>query len=117
MKPDKIILDEADKMEVVATIPDKTGKFKNSITPHPGHTLFEINVLTGKCKVAEYQEEKIQLVPQRNMINGQAQGITSKKSSEVIRNDGCIYISALNKKNALIKFFKKVGQQIEKNNQ
>lgn len=100
MKTDKIILEEQDKMEVVATKPDKTQKLIHSIRPHKGHTLFEINPITGKCKEAVYEKTDVEFGKN---------GMVHKK---VIRNNGCVYISALNKKNALIKFFKMVGRQM-----
>lgn len=101
MKIDKIISDEPDRLQIVAQVPAKTQKLINQIIPHKGHVLFEINPITGKCKLAEYES-----------IDAKLNGGISRK---VVAKDGCVYVSALNKKNALIKFFKMVSKQMEKN--
>ena len=98
MKPEKLIFDEPDKTEIVAEVPVKTQKLIHSIKPYKGHTLFAINPITGKCSEAEYES-----------ITANISGAVRKK---VIAEANCVYISALNKRNALIKFFKMVGKQI-----
>lgn len=102
MKVHQLINEEIDKVEVSAVKPAKTEVKVDSIIPHKGHVLFEINPITGKCKLAEYETSSVT--------------IRGKISKKVIANHGCVYVSALNKKNALIKFFKMVGKQIEKMN-
>ena len=98
MKTDKILLEEQDKMEVVAEVPDKSEKIIDSNRRHKGHKLFEINPITGKCNEAQYETATVNL-----------NGGTRLK---VIRKQDCVYILSLNKKNALIKFFKMVGKQM-----
>ena len=103
MKVDKLTVDEPDKLQVQAVKPARTETRVDSIIQHKGHTLFEINPVTGKCKVAEYEQ-----------VDATLSGSVHKK---VIAHQNCVYVSALNKKNALIKYFKMVGKQIERMNQ
>ena len=104
MKADAILLDEADKMEVVATKPDKTETLLHSIKPHKGHTLFEANLLTGELEVAQYEKTDI-LYP----ITYKADVVKRKK---VLAKKDCVYISALNRKNAEAKFFKMINRRL-----
>lgn len=62
------------------------------ITPHKGHRLFEINVETLSIKLAEYS-------------NTTYQAFTEDKH-EVIIKKGHVYVSALNKRNALKQYKK-----------
>lgn len=91
MKTDKLILDEADKMEVVQQIPDESRKLIDSITPHKGHTLFEIDCNTGEINEAKYEEIVSSF-------------ITKRVRRKVIVTPNCLYISCLNKKSARKKF-------------
>lgn len=100
MKVHRIINDEADKEQVAEVKPAKTSIHVDSIIPHKGHILFEINPVTGKCKLAEYESVDV--------------GLKGDIHKKVVAHQNCIYVSALNKKNALIKYFKMVGKQIEK---
>jgi|GEM_PF-2617850 len=109
MKPDKLILDEQDKPEVVAQIPVKTEKLIHSIRPHKGHTLFEINPVTGKCVPAVFES-----IDTTFPLNKAAAKIKIGVRKKVIAKPDCLYISALNKKNALIKFFNMVGKRMDK---
>ena len=59
-----------------------------SLTPHAGHTLFEINHNTQQVVVAEF-------IPSES----------GKK--KVLVKEGCEYVSALNMKNAIKKYLKK----------
>lgn len=62
----------------------------DSIKPREGHTLFEIDLSTLEIKEAKYKiEHTVHLY----------QALSSKK--EVIKNNGCVYVSALNAKSAL----------------
>lgn len=99
MRPDKVIFDEPEKPEMVIQVPAKTQKLIHSIKPHKGHSLFEINPLVGTCILAEYES-----------INAKLNGGVSKK---VIAKDGHIYVSALNRGNALKRFFKMAKKQME----
>lgn len=90
MKPEQVILNEQDKLEVVQQIPDATEKLIDRIVPHKGHTLFEINCITGDIVVAEFDS-----------VSATFKGGVKKK---LIVKPNCLYISCLNKKNAKKKF-------------
>src|SRR5690606_990954 len=76
--------------------PEKNN-YLGSIRPHPGHTLFELDLGTGDIKPAEI-EATVEL--DQNMKH-----ITRKK---VVKRSNCLYCMALNKKNAMKKFLKMV---------
>lgn len=66
----------------------------------PGLTLFELNTETGEIKEAEFAKQDLALT-----------SLSSVESESVIRNrvnanDNCMYIQALNHKNAAKKFKK-----------
>jgi len=90
LRPDKIILDEADKFGVIKQIPDETKKLVASITPHKGHTLFEINCTSGEILPAQYES-----------LNADINGAVKRK---VLTKENCLYISCLNKKSAQKKY-------------
>ena len=106
MKPDRIILDEADKIQTIQEIPDESQKLIDSITPYKGHTLFEIDCNTGEITVAEYEEVNASFI---------ACGVRKK----IIIKPNRLYISCLNKKSAKKKFInwliEKQIQNIKKN--
>lgn len=69
-----------------------------NITPYENHTLFEICNETHKIRKAQY------LPIPTFVLFGNKDNLTPKKQALV--RDGFTYVSALNKKNALKKFFK-----------
>lgn len=69
-------------------------KFAGTIRPQKNHILFEINLENETIERAEFEEiEFLSLEKGKN--------ITKKK--KVIMKKGCLYISALNEKNAIKK--------------
>lgn len=62
-------------------------KFLGSIRPHRGHTVFEINLLTSEIVAATFEE-----------LVYDYEGHKPKK--KIIKKENCIYIPALNVKNA-----------------
>ena len=72
-------------------------KLHGSIRPQKGHTLFELNLKTKEIKPATFEE-----------LDFVVNQITNGKKKKVIMQTDCIYISALNEKNALRKFFKSI---------
>lgn len=77
-------------------------EFIGSIKPKNGHIVFEINVLTLEIVPAKFDELAILK-------------FTSEKLKRTITiNKDCVYISALNKENALKKF-RKVIEKHAKN--
>ena len=67
------------------------------IYPKSGHTLFEINVITNSCNVAKFNKNKD--ISFHKALRRDYSGI-----NDLIINDNCVYIPALNKQNALRKF-------------
>lgn len=56
MKIEKILLEPKDKVELHAQKEvEKQNKLVGSITPFKGHTLFEINCITGVISKCEYE--------------------------------------------------------------
>ena len=103
MKADAILLDESDKMEVSVTKPDKSQTVLHSIKPHKGHTLFEANLLTGELIIAQYEQTNA-LYPVGKVVTAIRKKVLAKKD--------CVYISALNHKNAQAKFFKMINRRL-----
>lgn len=70
-------------------------KLVGRLVPHKGHTIFEINFVTGECKPAEIiQNETAALTTSKKLSKPQSIG-------KVVINKDCVYVSAMNKKNAL----------------
>lgn len=71
--------------------------FSHRILPHKGHSLYEINLKKGTVELDKY-EGALEI----DFNGGKERNVNSK----VIMSPDCVYISALNKKNA-VKHFKK----------
>lgn len=67
----------------------------NSIHPHEGHKCFEYNVVTKELKGAEFMEVAI------SFEAAQMGEIAPKR--KVMTKENCIYLTALNEKNAVKK--------------
>lgn len=74
---------------------EKKATLVGQITPHRGHKMFSVNTVTGFVKEAEYDKtcETVYVIGQSN-------------NKRIMIEKDCVYISALNKKNA-IKHYKK----------
>lgn len=81
-----------EKIEVTAE-EEQISKTKHvgRLYPHKGHTLFEVNILTGQITKAVFEDP-----PAIDLLTGD-----TSKNRKVNINEGCLYISALNKKNVL----------------
>ena len=64
------------------------------ISPKRGHTLWEINETTMEIKQAKFNSKKD--ISFHKAVRKDYSGI-----NDLIINDGCVYIAALNKQNAL----------------
>jgi desulfoferrodoxin (superoxide reductase-like protein) len=95
-----------DKIEVSIEQEQKfQQKHIGSIHPHRGHTLFEVNLATGEIEPAEFQQQDYVVGSDINSGGGR---------KKVIMKPDCVYISALNKRNALKKFMnRKVGDKFK----
>lgn len=68
--------------------------------PHPGQKCWQFNFKTGKVTEVEYESETI----------GFAEAAEQRKVNRKIKiNPDCIYEIAINKKNAIRKFRKKIA--------
>lgn len=75
--------------------------FVGSFRPHRGHCLFEFNPITGEIKKAETELLPISFFDAKK-------GIETKRL-KVVKKEDCIYVSALNFKNAVKKLGFKVN--------
>lgn len=73
---------------------EKKATLVGQITPHRGHKVFSINTATGFVKEAEYEKtlETVYVIGRKN------QYVNNKR---IMIEKYCVYISALNKKNAV----------------
>lgn len=62
-----------------------------TIRPHSGHTLFEINAVSGDIAPAEFEVSTA-------VYSANSKGLVRRK---IVIKANCVYISALNKKNAI----------------
>jgi hypothetical protein len=85
--------------EIVAKKEQKKEDQKvTTIKPHKGHTLYEFNIDTKELVEATFEKTDVEYVAVINKHN-----IARRK---VIMQPGCIYVSSLNKKNAMKKLNK-----------
>lgn len=81
-----------DKLELKAETPVKSErKFLGSVVPKRGHSCFEINLKTGEVCLAEFESSDA-IFP--------LDGEVVRTSKVVVRRENCVYVTALNKKNA-----------------
>ena len=74
-----------------------------SLRPKPGHTLFEINTKTLEIGLAEFITKKtISLFEAIQICDG-------TYNDEIMIKLDCVYISALNKKNAMKRYHENKG--------
>jgi hypothetical protein len=91
-------LDHKEEIEVVAQKQqEKQFKLIGQMRPQNGQKVFEVNCTSGECNEAQFQTVAV------NFITA-AKGDNSAKK-KIIAKENCMYIVALNKKNALKKFF------------
>lgn len=93
INPDKVVIVGQNEKRFQV----KKWQIKN---PHKGHTLWEISLVTGDIKAAEY--EQIDMDITRLGVSPNLQTVRKK----VLTKPNCIYISALNIQNAAKKFAK-----------
>jgi hypothetical protein len=70
-----------------------------------GHTMWQIDCLTGEISEAQYSNERIEIVPQYDINFGVQTGITKRVVRDIISKENCVYIGALNKKSAKRKYY------------
>jgi len=88
-----------DKLQVEEVVPVKSQKkYLGSVTPKRGHKCFEYNLKTKEISLAVFKQSDAFFPTDEN----------SKADGRhiIVRNEGCAYVTALNKKNALKKIEK-----------
>jgi len=116
MNPLPIEQQENDKVVIVGQMEiDKNNALIGSKKVIKGHAIFEINVKEQTIEVATFEENLIMYPigkPTSNGLGVQVNKDGTKKlimdplptkSNTIIKKPGCIYISALNRKNVLKK--------------
>lgn len=91
---DKVTIQKETEKKTTITI-------QKTIVPHENHTLYEINTLTGGISEAEYNLNKDYKL---RWNWKKSDGFVGYKA--LIVKNNCEYVSALNKKTALIKYRK-----------
>jgi len=97
-------LKDREKLEVVANQKKQIEhELIGFLVPHNGHKIWEIEVATGNIKEAQYSSNTYKAF--------------GENKKEIIVKDGCLYVSALNKKNAFKKAMegKPSGKKINEN--
>ncbi len=74
----------------------KNVKFLGRIQLKKGQTLYEINYNTGEVKEAEFMNDKTFFADLQKSLN--------PRQKKLIVKENCIYVLALNRKNAIRKF-------------
>jgi hypothetical protein len=90
-------------------------KFIGTTRRYNGHKFFEINCATGEIKEAEFEDEKVVIVPNVNLITGEVNGSTNVVKRDISCNENCLYIAALNLKSARKKYFDYILRSIQHN--
>ena len=87
---DKVVIEKQQQKEDAEYVLDQR------IHPHKNHRLWEINVETEEVKLAEFNKDNTYKL---KWSWKKSDGLQSHRS--LIKNPKCVYISALNEKNAL----------------
>ena len=74
---------------------EKKNQLLGNIRPHRGHTLYKVNVKTLEVTEAVFEKQDIEWAIATS---------SKKQAKKILIEKGCIYISALNEKNAVKKF-------------
>jgi hypothetical protein len=96
MKETKLIFPQEAK--VAQAEAQKKSNYLGSIRQQNGHKCFEINTKTGEVNEANYEQIKAKYTTAKSI------GIVRK----IIVKEDCLYITALNKKNAIRKLMKRI---------
>lgn len=79
---------------VKQTVQERQLQLDYTLRPHENHTRFEYNVITEQLVEATY-EERNTVIKWEDAVN---RNFSVKRS--IVKNDNCIYVSALNEENA-----------------
>lgn len=99
------LLPDKDKPEFVKQVQQEY-KYIGSIKYRPGLTLWQFNTETEELK-------PVKIIVKEQLIRT-AKGDCTKKTRSVIREDKCVYMWALNRKNAEKKILRVINNVIRK---
>lgn len=99
------LLPDKDKIKFVKLVQQEY-KYIGSIKYRPGSTLWQFNAETGELKPAK--------VIVKEQLVWTSKGDCTKKTRNVIYEDKCVYLWALNRKNAEKKILRAINNVIRK---
>ena len=99
------LLPNKDKIEFIKQVQQEY-KHIGSIKYRPGSTLWQFNTETGELKPAK--------VTVKEQLVWTSKGNCTKKTRSVIYEDKCVYVQALNRKNAEKKILRFINNVIRK---
>ena len=101
---------ESDKIEIVKQQQKKqTVILQRKLLPKRGHSIYECNLLKKTISLAEYEPRRTELhynearsmYDKKSFVKFDLNNPTTVTKAKIINQDNCIYISALNIKNAI----------------
>lgn len=92
---------------------EKHKQLFTSTVLHKGHTMWEIDCMTGEIREAQYKEEKVVFVSKVDLLTNARDGVVPKVVKDIDCKPNCLYIGALNKKSAQKKFKEYLLQNIK----
>lgn len=81
-------------------------KLVGNLKPHRGHTIYKYNVTSGELTKAVFEEQPADFVKAKK---------GSPQRKKIIVEKGCVYLSALNVKNAMRKVARYYGVDLKVN--
>jgi hypothetical protein len=101
----KIKEEKKDKIEIVKQTQAESQRILvGRVRPKRNHTIFEFNVAEKTVKIASFKVDKV--INFENVAKGNV-----SQNKEIDGKEGCIYIPALNEKNAWKKFEKYLREE------
>jgi hypothetical protein len=83
-------------------------KFLKRLKPHKGHTAYKYHVATGELSKATFVEKDVSFVRAQK-------GLPLSKNKKIIVEEGYVYLTALNVKNAIKKLAQYYGVEVKLN--
>ena len=101
----EIELKVKDEVKIVKEVKqEKQTVLVNSIQPHEGHKCFEYNIVSNVLKLAEFMEAVV------SFEAAQRGEIAPKR--KVMTKEDCVYLTALNEKNAIKRLCKMLQRTV-----
>lgn len=87
---------QPDKLSVGITQQQTKQKKFDTLRPKPGHTCYELDLATGNIQPSKFESINVDYIS--------AKEGSKDLNKKIITKDTCLYVTALNKKNADKKF-------------